>query len=48
MLKAIHAQEDRGEARKKAEAVATKLEDMKLKKATGLVREAVDCINMHC
>ena len=39
MLKAIHAQEDRQEALKKAEAVAKKLERMKLRKAAQLVRE---------
>jgi transposase-like protein len=39
MLKAIHAQEDRVEASRKAEAVAAKLEDMKLKKAAAIVRE---------
>jgi len=39
MLKAIHAQEDRVEASKKAEAVAAKLEDMKLKEAAAIVRE---------
>ncbi len=32
MLKAIHAQEDRQEALKKAESVAKKLKEMKLKK----------------
>ena len=39
MLKAIHAQEDRVEAANKAEAVARKLEDMKLKQAATIVRE---------
>jgi transposase-like protein len=39
MLKAIHAQEDRHEALSKAEAVAKKLEDMKLKQAAAIVRE---------
>lgn len=39
MLKAIHDQEDREEAQKKAEAVANKLADMKLKKAAELIRE---------
>jgi putative transposase len=38
MLKAIHAQEDRPEAQKKAEAVAEKLEAMKLGKAAHVVR----------
>lgn len=40
MLKAIHAQEDLVEATKKAEAVADKLERMKLRKAAMKVREA--------
>jgi len=39
MLKAIHAQEDLEEATKKAEAVAAKLETMKLRKAAEKVRE---------
>jgi putative transposase len=39
MLKAIHAQEDLGEAQKKADAVAAKLEAMKLTEAAGRVRE---------
>jgi putative transposase len=42
MLKAIHAQEDRGEAQKKAEAVANKLEAMKLRKAAEFVREGAE------
>jgi transposase-like protein len=42
MLKAIHAQEDLKEARKKAEAVAAKLELMKLTKAAKKVREGID------
>jgi putative transposase len=42
MLKAIHAQEDREEAQKKAEAVAKKLEVMKLTKAAGLVRAGAE------
>jgi putative transposase len=42
MLKAIHAQEDKLEAQKKAEAVAKKLEDMKLAKAAELVREGAE------
>jgi transposase-like protein len=41
MLKAIHAQEDRAAARAKAEAVAEKLEVMKLNKAAKLLRESV-------
>lgn len=39
MLKAIHAQENRQEAEKKADAVVAKLESMKLGKAAGIVRE---------
>jgi transposase-like protein len=39
MLKAIHAQEDLDEARKKAAAVATKLEALKLRQAAEKVRE---------
>jgi putative transposase len=39
MLKAIHAQEDLDEARKKADAVAAKLEALKLRKAAEKVRE---------
>jgi transposase-like protein len=39
MLKAIHAQEDAAEAHKKAQAVAEKLEQMKLRKAAEKVRE---------
>ena len=42
MLKAIHAQEDRAAAREKAEAVATKLEGMKLGQAASSVRSGVD------
>ena len=34
MLKAIHAQENKGAARKKAEAVAEELRNMKLKEAS--------------
>lgn len=41
MLKAIHAQEDLPEALRKAEAVANRLEAMKLKEAAKLVRESV-------
>jgi putative transposase len=41
MLKAIHAQEDRQAALKKAEDVVVKLETMKLEKAATLVRESV-------
>ncbi len=39
MLKAIHAQENHAEATKKAQAVAEKLEAMKLKEAAKTVRE---------
>lgn len=42
MLKAIHAQEDLAEAKKKAEAVAEKLDAMKLRKAAQKVREGAD------
>lgn len=42
MLKAIHASEDREAALKKAEDVAGKLEDLKLKKAAEFVRESVE------
>ncbi len=41
MLKAIHAQEDREAALKKAEDVAAKLKGMKLAKAAAFVRESV-------
>lgn len=41
MLKAIHAQEDRGEAQRKAQAVAERLEQMKLRDAAKLVREQI-------
>ncbi len=41
MLKAIHAQEDRDAAREKAEAVAQKLREMKLKEAAKKVEESV-------
>jgi transposase-like protein len=39
MLTAIHAQEDRSEAQRKAQAVVAKLKSMKLGKAAGLVDE---------
>lgn len=39
MLKAIHAQEDFAEAKKKADAVADKLDQMKLRKAAEKVRD---------
>jgi transposase-like protein len=41
MLKAIHAQEDREAALRKADDVAEKLELMKLSKAARIVREGV-------
>ncbi len=40
MLKAIHAQEDREAAQKKAQDVAAKLEVMKLGQAAKLVRDS--------
>jgi putative transposase len=42
MLKAIHAQEDRQAAREKAQAVADKLEAMRLGQAATIVREGVE------
>jgi len=42
MLKAIHAQEDRQAARRKADDVVEKLKAMKLGKAAEIVREGVD------
>jgi putative transposase len=42
MLKAIHGQEDRQAAQEKAEAIAGKLESMKLGQAATVVREGVD------
>jgi putative transposase len=42
MLKAIHAQEDRQAARRKAADVVEKLEVMKLGKAAAIVRDGVD------
>ena len=42
MLKAIHAQEDREAARKKAEDVVLKLKTMKLEKASRVVAEGVE------
>ena len=42
MLKAIHGQEDRQAAREKAEAVAMKLDAMKLGQAAATVRSGVD------
>lgn len=42
MLKAIHAQEDRKEALKKASIVMKKLEEMKLAKAAGIVKEGIE------
>jgi len=41
MLKAIHAQEDLAEAQRKAQAVADKLDEMKLRKAAQTVRDGV-------
>lgn len=42
MLKAIHAQEDCKEALKKAVVVVKKLEEMKLAKAAGIVRDGIE------
>jgi len=42
MLKAIHAQEDLAEAKRKAQAVAEKLETMKLRKAAQKVSDGAD------
>jgi transposase-like protein len=42
MLKAIHAQEDKAEARKKAKSVVEKLRGMKLGKAADVVEAGVD------
>jgi putative transposase len=42
MLKAIHAQEDRKEAVKKAAIVVKKLQSMKLGKAAGTVKEGIE------
>jgi len=42
MLKAIHAQEDRSEAMKKASVVAEKLRGMKLSRAAEIVREGIE------
>ncbi len=42
MLKAIHAQENREEARRKAAAVVEKLESMKLAKGAAIVREGIE------
>jgi putative transposase len=42
MLKAIHGQEDRAAAREKAEAVARKLESMKLGQAAAIVRAGAE------
>jgi len=48
MTKAIHAQEDRGTALEKAQAVAQKLESMKLQKAAKIVREgAVETVTFY-
>lgn len=42
MLRAIHAQEDRGAALQKAADVAQKLEILRLKKAAGIVRDGIE------
>ncbi len=42
MLKAIHAQEDKSEARKKAKTVVEKLHSMKLSKAAGIVETGIE------
>lgn len=42
MLKAIHAQEDREEALRKATIVAEKLEKMKLGRAASIIREGIE------
>ena len=47
MLKAIHAQENHAEATKKAQAVAEKLEGMKLKEAAKTVREGAGNAGIH-
>lgn len=52
MIKAIHAQEDREAARKKAREVAGKLEAMKLQKAANIVKEGheetLSCYSFAC
>jgi len=49
MLKAIHAQEDRKEAAKKARAVARKLKTMKLAKAAKIVEDGYDeTLSYYC
>ena len=42
MLKAIHAQEDGAEAKKKAKAIVTKLRAMKLKKAAEMIADSIE------
>ena len=42
MLKAIHAQEDLKEARKKSTTIIAKLEALKLKRAAATVRDGID------
>jgi putative transposase len=42
MLKAIHAQEDLAEARKKAKAVVSKLKSMKLSKAAEMIADSIE------
>jgi transposase-like protein len=48
MLKVIHAQEDRSSALEKAQAVAAKLEQMKLAKAAGTAREGCEETLRYC
>jgi len=48
MPKAIHAQEDLPEATKKAEAVADKLESMKLRKAARRIRQGPQETLAYC
>ncbi len=42
MLKAIHAQEDKAEARSKAQTVVAKLEALRLTKAAAIIRDGVE------
>lgn len=42
MLKAIHAQENKAEARAKAEKVADKLKEMKFREASEMIRKSID------
>ena len=48
MLKAIHAQEDREAASEKARAVAAKMEKMKVRKASEIVREGYAGTLSYC